>query len=213
MSKKITNCKVCNAEIASNAKVCPSCGAKNKKPLFKKPIFWIAVVVILFIAIGSASSSSEEPVNASTSQSSVQDNTKKNETTEAKTTVEQTTENLEEFKTKCISYKYSDIARQPSNYTGKPMKFTGKIIQVQEPTVFSKETIYRIDVTKDEYGFYDDTVYVTYVVPDGAPKFLEEDIVTFYGVCKGEMTYTTVMGASVTIPEVEAKDMVLVQGK
>lgn len=47
MSAKIKNCKTCNAEIAANAKVCPNCGAKNKKPFFKKPIFYILILVII----------------------------------------------------------------------------------------------------------------------------------------------------------------------
>ena len=49
MSKvKIVQCKVCGAEIASNAKTCPHCGAKNKK---KRPILFILIGVIVFFAI------------------------------------------------------------------------------------------------------------------------------------------------------------------
>lgn len=47
MSSKIKNCKTCNAQIAANAKTCPYCGAKNKKPFFKKPIFWIFIVIFI----------------------------------------------------------------------------------------------------------------------------------------------------------------------
>ena len=46
---KIIKCKTCNAEIASSAKRCPSCGAKNKKPIYKRPWF---IVIVLFIIIG-----------------------------------------------------------------------------------------------------------------------------------------------------------------
>ncbi len=52
-NKKLTNCKACGAEIAKNAKACPHCGAKNKKPIFKKWWFW-AIMVILLIAIGTS---------------------------------------------------------------------------------------------------------------------------------------------------------------
>lgn len=51
---KIIQCKTCSKEIASNAKCCTSCGAKNKKPIYKKVWFW-AIVVIIIGAIGSAS--------------------------------------------------------------------------------------------------------------------------------------------------------------
>ena len=33
---KMKNCKACGAEIATSAKSCPKCGAKNKKPFYKK---------------------------------------------------------------------------------------------------------------------------------------------------------------------------------
>lgn len=53
MNKKMTTCKACGQEIAQSAKACPHCGAKNKKPIFKKWWFW-AIVVVLIIAIGTA---------------------------------------------------------------------------------------------------------------------------------------------------------------
>ncbi|WP_291582323.1 Ltp family lipoprotein [Clostridium sp. UBA6640] len=49
---KMIQCKTCSKEIASNAKFCPSCGTKNKKPFYKKIWVW-AIVVIIIGAIGS----------------------------------------------------------------------------------------------------------------------------------------------------------------
>ena len=42
---KIRMCKNCNTPIAKNAKFCPSCGAKNKKPFYTKR--WFILVLIL----------------------------------------------------------------------------------------------------------------------------------------------------------------------
>lgn len=53
MSKNMTTCKACGQEISKSAKACPHCGAKNKKPIFKKWWFW-AIVVVLIIAIGTS---------------------------------------------------------------------------------------------------------------------------------------------------------------
>lgn len=53
MNKKMTTCKACGQEIAKSAKACPHCGAKNKKPIFKKWWFW-AIVVVLIISIGTS---------------------------------------------------------------------------------------------------------------------------------------------------------------
>lgn len=42
---KMIKCATCGADIASNAKSCPNCGAKNKKPVYKKP--WLIILVFL----------------------------------------------------------------------------------------------------------------------------------------------------------------------
>lgn len=42
---KMSVCSNCNAEIPKNAKVCPSCGAKNKKPLYKK--WWVILLAVI----------------------------------------------------------------------------------------------------------------------------------------------------------------------
>lgn len=39
-------CKECNKEMSSSAKSCPACGAKNKKPVYKRVWFWILIVFI-----------------------------------------------------------------------------------------------------------------------------------------------------------------------
>ena len=52
---KLINCKSCGNEIASNAKACPKCGAKNSKPFYKKIWFWVLVVTIIAAIAGSGS--------------------------------------------------------------------------------------------------------------------------------------------------------------
>lgn len=54
MSEKMTKCKSCGNDLAASAKACPNCGAKNKKPIFKKWWFWVAIVVVLIGIIGAA---------------------------------------------------------------------------------------------------------------------------------------------------------------
>lgn len=71
MSKqsKLITCKHCGAEIASNAKVCPKCGGKNKKPIYKKWWFWLIIVLFIIGAVseGKMESNSEFSVeNTST---------------------------------------------------------------------------------------------------------------------------------------------------
>ncbi|MDB8792709.1 DUF4352 domain-containing protein [Romboutsia sp. 1001216sp1] len=59
---KLINCKSCSNEIASNAKACPKCGAKNSKPFYKKIWFWVLVVIII-AAIGGAGSNKPKLVS------------------------------------------------------------------------------------------------------------------------------------------------------
>lgn len=55
---KIKNCKSCGKEIASNAKICPNCGMKNKKPFYKAIWFWIIVVIVVIAVVGGGSGDS-----------------------------------------------------------------------------------------------------------------------------------------------------------
>lgn len=62
MSTKMTKCKSCNSDIATNAKTCPTCGAKVKKPIYKKWWFWLLIIIVV-IAIGSVGGSDEGNTN------------------------------------------------------------------------------------------------------------------------------------------------------
>lgn len=59
---KLTKCKHCDGDISITAKSCPHCGAKIKKPLFKRWWFWLFVAVLL-ISISSGGDNVEAPTN------------------------------------------------------------------------------------------------------------------------------------------------------
>ena len=65
MATKLIKCKTCGADMASNAKACPQCGAKNKKPIYKKWWFYLLIVVIVIAIIGGAGSGGSNPPQAS----------------------------------------------------------------------------------------------------------------------------------------------------
>ena len=50
---KMVVCRWCNTPIAKGTKICPVCGAKNKKPFYRK---WWFILLIIVIAIGAISS-------------------------------------------------------------------------------------------------------------------------------------------------------------
>lgn len=60
---KMVNCKSCGKEIASNAKICPGCGAKNKKPFYKAVWFWAIVAIIVIGAAASGNSTDSDKDN------------------------------------------------------------------------------------------------------------------------------------------------------
>jgi hypothetical protein len=170
-------CKHCKSEIPYDAKVCPQCRKKVKGGKLKWILILIVAIFIIIFALGTGNSYklSDDATNLSE----------------------------KEYKKACEKISYEDLARSADKYEGTKVKFTGQIDQVVLDSD-SGESEYRISVTKDEYDFWDDTVYVYFDSGDKDEKFLEEDIVTFYGEASGEESYTTVLGESVTIPAVTA---------
>ena len=135
-----------------------------------------------------------------------------NNGTDAKSNSQLTEEEKKnDYKVLCTIYNYKDIARQPDQFKGKKAIFRGKVIQVSEGIINSKKVELRVNVTQDEYGFWDDTVYVTYTYKDGEPKILEDDIIDMYGTIEGTTTYISVLGAKITIPSFKAKYIDIVQ--
>lgn len=91
---------------------------------------------------------------------------------------------------------YNQLNRNPDDYVGEYVKFSGKVIQVSEG-LFSN--VWRLNVN----GNYNQTLYLT--VPSSLTtnnRVVEDDWVTIYGVSEGIETYTTIFGASVSIPSV-----------
>lgn len=173
---KMKVCKHCGAEIAKGAKVCPVCGGKNKKPIFKRVWFWLLVLIVI-IGIGGAASHkpSEEAANMSE----------------------------KDFKAACQEVEYKDLMRNIENKVGDKVLFTGKVKQVvYESESGDSPSQYRVGVTYDEdIGWYDDDIML-YFTRGESSRLLEDDIITIYGEVTGSETYTTVLGASVTVPAI-----------
>lgn len=146
--------------------------AKPKKPIYKRVWFWIIVgyVSLIFILGG---------INRQIQKNSTKANAEYTEPLLSE----------DEYKKSCKTIDYKALLRNPERHKGEKIKFTGKVYKVLE---FDSETegevIYnmRIRVTKDEYGFWDDTVCATIDLSEKVDKFLEDDIVTIWGECDGE---------------------------
>lgn len=104
-------CKHCGQMMAKSAKVCPSCGGKNKPPFYKRPWFIILCVLIVLGAIGTAGgggNNSSDSVGTSTGT-----------TTENKSS---TTAQVEET----IEYTHYDVSEMMDDLNGNAMKAQSK---------------------------------------------------------------------------------------
>lgn len=61
-------CAHCGAEISSSAKVCPQCGGKNKKPIYKRPWFIVLIVALVIAVVGNSGTSDSNSDSLDTSQ-------------------------------------------------------------------------------------------------------------------------------------------------
>lgn len=105
----------------------------------------------------------------------------------------------QEFKDSCNAYTYEQLARNPAEMIGTRVKLVGEVIQ----TIYDGNIVQlRVNITK-ENGYYSDTVYVRYIIE--GDRILEDDIITIYGTAMGEVSYTSILGAEITLPYIEAE--------
>lgn len=124
--------------------------------------------------------------------------------------VQEPVETKDEYISKCETFTYKEIARNPNNYKGKRAKFTGEVIQVQEG--YNNDVVLRVNVTKGEYGIWEDTIWVDYQYTDSnESKILEDDIITIYGEIQGQKSYTSILGSQVTLPQISANYIDIVE--
>ena len=123
-NNKMTTCRTCGKEMAKAAKVCPNCGAKNKKPFFTKP--WFIAIVVIFI-IGAISSGGK---SGSTNTNKVA-NKANSDASEVKDTVAESTAPTVEY----TSYTVDDLMAQlegnalkaSNDHKGENVRITGKL--------------------------------------------------------------------------------------
>ena len=109
---KMIKCKTCSKEIASKAKVCPECGAKNKKSFYKKWWFWLIILFVMIGAFGGEDSSNHSESNQTIEQEVDQVN-KVEETTQKTENTTQVEEKVEEN----IPTEYKSALKKATTYS------------------------------------------------------------------------------------------------
>lgn len=92
---------------------------------------------------------------------------------------------------------YDQLARTPDDYKNEDLVLRGKVIQVIEADF---ATQFRIAINDD----YNCIIYALYEDKD-TPRVLENDEITLYGCSLGLIDYSTVLGATITVPLIQIK--------
>lgn len=123
--ENLVKCKACGNEIAKNAKICPSCGAKNKKPFYKAWWFWVIVVFVVLIIGGSISG------NDDTSESG--NNVVQNETVEQNNIVGQDGQKVE------ITAKQTQAPVKKVYRPGESADVNGLVINYESAEIYQSD--------------------------------------------------------------------------
>ena len=104
---------------------------------------------------------------------------------------------ISEYKKECKKLSYKNVLRNPENYLNEKAYWFGVVYQ---DVGYGN---YRVGIDCTKYKYYsgyscDNTIYVIY---SGDEKLIEDDVVKMWGYMNGTKTYTTVLGASMTIPK------------
>jgi hypothetical protein len=94
---------------------------------------------------------------------------------------------------------YKELSKDPDKFKGVYAKYTGQIAQIQEGQ--NGSGIIRLNITKNEYGSWNDTIYVSYSQSNDA---VQDDIITVYGIITGIVTYTSQANYNITLPGLDA---------
>ena len=181
----------------------------------KRINLFIGVMLVLSVFTGCESN---KQTNSSSSYNSEKSSQTKIETTVEKTTsvpdtqatmiqTEPTTEKPTEPPTEPPTEKpfseyrtditYDQLARTPDDYKNEDLVLRGKVIQVIEADF---ATQFRIAINDD----YNCIIYALYEDKD-TPRVLENDEITLYGCSLGLIDYSTVLGATITVPLIQIK--------
>lgn len=101
-----------------------------------------------------------------------------------------------QIKAEASSVTYDGLARRTEDYEGETVTFSGTVLQVIEES--GQRATLRIGMDVGGKPQYDAVVLVRYK----GPRLLEDDRVRVWGNVEGRVSYKTVLGATVTVPEI-----------
>lgn len=98
---------------------------------------------------------------------------------------------------------FENLARDPDEYEGRKVKFSGRVVQV----IDGGTQVWRVAVDED----YGQMIMCVYTPIEGESRILEDDYITLYGVSQGLQSYTSTFGGEITLPLVTVDQVELNQ--
>ncbi len=214
MKTKMINCKACGNEISANAKICPNCGNKNKKPIYKSVWFYLLLLIIIVVVAVSGgdeeatgSNSDNFGINSETSStvnvdSSVAETYKSIAEMQSDITISEDAINfmkehenffpgndsisgtMSDYVNKEIGY--SHLSKNISKYDDKLIAVNGYVIDIEESEDSSLTYIHIVD--------YDGNSYVLYYLGT-LEEIFEEDEVEGFALPFSMITFENLDGA------------------
>ena len=108
---KMKKCKACSKEIATNAKSCPECGAKNKKLIYMVYGLW---AIVFIIAIGTGGSDSDTDNSKEINSGNVESVQEVSQSNDENTVIENESEDKTED---AIPEEYKSALKKAKSYT------------------------------------------------------------------------------------------------
>jgi hypothetical protein len=105
---------------------------------------------------------------------------------------------INELKATAKTLSYDELARNTEQYEGELLYFYGRVAQVMEK--YGDKADLRVYVSVGGGKWSNDPILVRYE----GPRLLEDDLIHLWGTVNGRVTYETIMGAKVTVPDLTA---------
>ena len=189
-------CKKCGKELDKKAVICPGCGCKIKKPIYKKWWFWVVVVIVVIAVAGS--SGNDEGATVTESNTAVE--TEATSATESNAPVK--SEKAEEIVYEIVDLQVmfdaleENAMKAEKNYQNKFVEFDCKISSFDSDGQYISVE----PVGASEWNF---TTATCYIKNDAQKDYLIEksvgDIITVKGKIK---SIGEIVGYSIDIKEV-----------
>ncbi|MEG0918555.1 MAG: zinc-ribbon domain-containing protein [Bacilli bacterium] len=139
-NSNLITCTHCGADISKGAKTCPSCGGKNKKPIYKRPWFIVIIAILVIGVVGSALGGGDSNTNTSSND----------EPQKAEKKIEYTEHDIK----KMHKELEANALKAEEKYQDKYIEITGKL-----GTIDSDGSYICIE-TNEEYSFDDIQCYI-----------------------------------------------------